>query len=345
MSKFVKLAGLSAVLVGAIALTAGTAQALTCGANIVSAPAAGETDVPTNTLIWGWGYLSSQSARLLGPSGEVVAIDKRILPVSEGAGYLGRLPVLVPREPLEPNAEYTIVVDHGAAYAPSRSTFTTGAGPVSGAPALPELLSSERSVGGGGWGLTRGLTHTFAFEGILIGDTGQLGDSPDLDALFEAGERLDRLVAEPSDDDDALPFIPWVARTESVFTGISPCGVWPRGASEAELGRFGVLDLAGHFSGWIEVPIELPSQEEAERAAAEQQLETPNGDLNVQHGRPPACSIGRLDGSAAGRGDASLGGLLALGLALAAAGGRRAWRRPHSASDGQLDGAASARRT
>ena len=244
-----------------------------------------------------------------------------------GPGSLGVLPVLVPREPLEPNADYTIMMDYGGGFPTDRSVFTTGAGPASGAPALPVLLSSERSMGGSMYGITRGLSLTFGFDGILIGDTGQLGDALDLDALFEAG---DRIVTET--DYDALPIIQWVARDASVFAGISPCGVWPHDASDTALGRFGVLDLAGRFSGWLEVPLELPSQEEAEPVAAAQ-LEARKR-RNVQQGRPPACSVGVPGDRNPSRREPSLRGLLALGLALTAASGRRAWRRRHDASDG-----------
>lgn len=53
------------------------------------------------------------------------------------------------------------------------------------------------------------------------------------------------------------------------------CGVWPPYASDSELGRFGVLDLAGNFSGWASVPLELPSLADAQAAAVAEREANP----------------------------------------------------------------------
>jgi hypothetical protein len=306
-------------VLGGLALAPGTARALTCATNVVSAPEASETNVPTNTLIWGY---PEDVTRLLAPSGNTVAMDERKLPITSDGSSPGLLPVLVPRETLEPNADYTIELDYsGDEFPPQRVVFSTGAGPTSGAPTLPVLLSSEPRAGAGAYATTvaRGVSLRFDFDGILIGDTGQLGSIATIDALFEQGD------ANLADlDGAALPMIQWVSSSDSVWAGISDCAVWPRGASDSELARFGVLDLAGNFSGWTSVPLELPSRSEAELAAAAD-LEA-RRNLNVQQGRPSACSLHLPAGNGARPSEAVRVELLALAFGLVAAGVRRARR-------------------
>jgi hypothetical protein len=303
-------------VLGGLALAPGTARALTCATNVVTAPEESATNVPTDTLIWGY---PERLTRLLAPSGIAVAMDERLLPITVEYSGAGTLPVLVPRETLEPNADYTIELrDHFPA---RRIVFTTGAGPTSGAPALPVLLSSEPRVGASDYTTTvaRGVSLTFDFDGILIGDTGQLGSIATIEALFEQGDA--NLAAL---DGAALPLIQWVSRSESLWAGISDCGVWPRGASDSELARFGVLDLAGNFSGWASVTLELPSRAEAEVAAAAD-LEA-RRNLNVQQGRPSACSLHLSAGNGPRPSEAARVDLLALAVGLVAAGARRARR-------------------
>jgi hypothetical protein len=317
-------------LLGGFVLAPGTARALQCATNFVSVPEAEQSNVPTDTLLWG--YARNQT-RLLGPSGNVVATDERKLPIAAWSGVPGIFPVLVPREPLEPNASYTIEIDdRGDSAPPQHIVFTTGAGPAGMAPELPVLLSSE-SVANLSYyegSIDRFVSLRFEFEGILIGDTGQLGDIATIDALFEQGDA--NLVgpfggAEGRFDED-LPMIQWVSRNESMSAGISPCGVWPPGASDYALGRFGVLDLAGNFSGWASVPLELPSLAEAEAAAQEQaaaELEV-RRTLNVQQGRPSACSLGLPGVNDPAPTERRRIEWLALAVGLVAAGARRARR-------------------
>ncbi|HTV18948.1 MAG TPA: hypothetical protein VMG12_09765, partial [Polyangiaceae bacterium] len=71
--------------------------------------------------------------------------------------------------------------------------------------------------------------------------------------------------------------------------------------SDTASGRFGVLDLAGNFSGWVSVPLELPSLAEVDAAVAEEHLAgeaegNVQSSLNVQQGRPPACSLRAVGG-------------------------------------------------
>jgi hypothetical protein len=314
-----RLLAMAGAVVGSLALTPGTARALSCATNVIIAPEADEANVPTNTLLWGY---PRRITRLLGPSGNAVAVDERKLPITVEGGGAGILPVLVPREMLEPNADYTIELDDPEDQSPPRRiVFVTGTGPASRAPTLPLLLSSEPRSGSGAYAtsVARGVLLRFDFDGILIGDTGQLGSIATIDALFEQG---DANLAEL--DGAALPMIQWVSSSESVWAGINDCAVWPRGASDSELGRFGVLDLAGNFSGWATVPLELPSREEAEVAAAA--AVEARRTLNVQQGRPSACSLRLPGASGAGPSEAARVGLLALAIGLVAAGARRASR-------------------
>jgi hypothetical protein len=306
-------------VLGGLALAPGTARALTCATNVVTAPEESATNVPTDTLIWGY---PEGLTRLLAPSGNAVAMDERLLPITVEGGGVGILPVLVPRETLEPNADYTIELDYpGDEFPARRIVFSTGAGSTSGAPALPVLLSSEPSVGTRGFttAVGRGVSLTFDFDGILIGDTGQLGSIATIEALFEQGDA--NLAAL---DGAALPLIQWVSRSESLWAGISDCAVWPRGASDSEVARFGVLDLAGNFSGWASVTLELPSRAEAEVAAAADREARRN--LNVQQGRPSACSLHLSAGNGSRPSGAAGVDLLALAVGLVAAGARRARR-------------------
>jgi hypothetical protein len=291
---------------------------LECATNFVTAPEVDDSNVPTDTLLWGY---AAEKTRLLGPSGNVVATDERKLPTAlEGGGGLGTLPVLIPREPLEPNADYTIEIDGSGDQAPPRRiVFSTGAGPTDAAPPLPLLLSSEPRTGVDYYGAFRAVSLTFDFDGILIGDTGQLGEVASIDALFA---QADAALADPNDE--ALPKIQWISRSESLFVGIAACGVWPLGAADSELGRFGVLDRAGNFSGWVSVPLDLPSRADAE---AEREAQR---NLNVQQGRPSACSLGLPGGN--GAGERSRGGLFALAVGLAVTGARRARRAAGTAS-------------
>lgn len=311
--------GVALAVMGGLVLAPGTARALQCATNWVTTPESEQTNVPTDTLLWGY---AQAGTRLLGPSGNGVAVDERKLPIAAWSGVPGIFPVLVPREPLEPNADYTIELrSPGDPTPPRRIVFTTGEGPTGSAPELPVLLSSEPRAGAGYWdySLVRVVALSFDFDGILIGDTGQLGDIATIDALFEQG---DANLADWNGED--VPMIQWASRAESVWAGISDCVVWPAGASDSELGRFGVLDMAGNFSGWTSVPLELPSLAEAQSAAAADREAQRN--LNVQQGRPNACSLELPGGSDAGRRERPRGDLLALAFGLVAAGVRRARR-------------------
>lgn len=306
--------GAALALGAALAVAPGTAQALSCEPlNDLGLPPDGAIDVPTDTLLWGY-------HTLLGPSGEVVDVDERTLLVGSFAGSSEERPVLIPRAPLQPDTEYTVLQQW--AFDPRRElrfTFRTGAGPSGAPPSPPRLLSSEAIVGRG-FDVRFTRLQRLEFDGITDHQMGLLGDIPDPSAAAEAGT-LDALVsvrqflldAEASAQEPRQgPVLEWVSEDARVSVGIGDCSGWPRGAAEQQEARFGVFDLAGNFSGWTLVPLELPSEEEA-RAQVEVEAESSIAD--------PRRSILSCSTAAAlgNRGAGSAAWLaLALGLCIAA---------------------------
>jgi hypothetical protein len=229
---------------------------------VVQAPRDGDSAVPTDALLWGYG---SAFARLLGPGGEVVPTEDRAIPVALLDGNWFATSVLAPLQPLAPNANYTIEVNHNPAGTEpliARFHFSTGPGNSAPPPALPTLVSTVRHAGGGFFSLTRAIELEFEHQGILIGDTGTLGAVSSVDDLFIEGSRPVEY------DDDETPRVEWATTDRYVWVGKGDCVVWPEGASDQQIARFGVLDLAGNFSGWVDTEVELPSEAEAQEAQA-----------------------------------------------------------------------------
>lgn len=256
------LAGFASSLICAMALVSGRASALTCATNWVQAPADGTTDVPTNARLWGYGFHTALGTRLLGPDG-AVALSKSYLPTG-GSQYL---PVLTPERELDPNARYRIEVDYSD---PSASggvsgeftEFFTGAGPAEQGPAPLELLSNEPGTGSGLFGISRWRELEFSHGPLLIGDAdAALGDARSIDDVAVASESVDF-----SAPDSGLPAALWFGTGPRIYAGIADCMAWPSYEVERVAARFGAFDLAGNFSGWLDVPLELPSVAEAEAA-------------------------------------------------------------------------------
>jgi hypothetical protein len=235
-------------------LTPGLAHALSCATNEVRAPRGGESAVPTNAMLWGY---ETSFARLRGPDGEIVPVETRAIPVAHFAGDWFSTSVLAPLQPLTPNANYTIEVNYDAPQRGVELHFSTGSGPTSSLPALPTLLDTTTRTGQTfDLGISRFLELTFEHEGILIGDAGGLGVVSSAADLFFDGTSLDG-------DDDKTPRVEWVEATSRLDVGVGDCMVWPEGAGDRQNARFGVLDLAGNFSGWVDTELELPSEAEA----------------------------------------------------------------------------------
>ena len=135
--------------IGAGAVVApGTACAFECGIDGPRVPVDGDVDIPTDALLWSY---SSRNARLEGPAGEPVATDDRSVDVLVGIA----LGVLAPREPLEPNTDYSIVIHDGEEYPIRPVRFRTGAGPTTAAPEPPVFRASEPGTGSREFGLSR----------------------------------------------------------------------------------------------------------------------------------------------------------------------------------------------
>ena len=262
---------------GVMAVAPSTAHALTCGTNMVSSYPLGQEDVPTNTLLWSY---SAATTRLLGPSGEVVPTEERALVIG---GYLSMrwtIPVLVPASVLQPNTRYTIEVDSGTDDPPTPIEFVTRDGPASSPPELPALSSTESHVGTF-WASTTPARWTdlqfrdITSEGLIVigipdgaqGDA--LGTVASLDDLLIDGPPSDEAIAQ-------APLVQWISDNDYLGVGITDCALWPDGAPDTLTGRFATLDLAGNFSGWADVPLQLPPAAEAQ-AFADHQAE-----LNAQ---------------------------------------------------------------
>lgn len=321
----------AAALACASAAAPGTARALTCATNWVQAPRDGERDVPTNTRIWAHGRFGGASpARLIGPAGGV-AVDELFMPVAIGPGQGTNYPVLVPRAELEPNTRYAIEItyprDEPDADVTERVWFTTGDGPTTAAPAPPSIVSIEPGASDTSWlgGSQRWLRLGFEpHAGLLIADTaGALGSVSSADDLFARGGSFEAVEVSAT-----APVIRWFSADDVVAVGEGDCLIWPEDGVERQSARFGVLDLAGNFSGWTTAELELPSDEEASvlisaQQAAERARISREGGMFDNH----RCSVAPGSGAPASAGRHVAGWTLALGAALLRARRRRPPRR------------------
>ena len=173
--------------------------------------------------------------------------------------------------------------------------------------------------------------QTVEFEGVaehplaLIGDipSSAVGDGP---GDREAPVSLRELIGDDSRDEPRRSgLLPdWVSRSGSLTVGVGDCVSWPPGAADRQDARFAVFDLAGNLSTWVDVPIALPSREEAqavadaERAIVEAERASA-AERNIQE--PRSCSVSRPDPEGE-----RVPAWLALGIGLAIA-TRRALRR------------------
>lgn len=245
---------LAAITSALALLTPSPAQALSCGFTPPQFPIDGTVAAPTNTLLWGY-TRSSESviSRLLGPDGEI-PLEERDVAIAPLPGL--RLPALAPIAELAPATSYTIETTHyDSGYPPAditeQVTFTTGPGPAGddATPALPAVIASEPGTGAGYYGgPTRWVSFEFASHAGIL-----LGEGRDLESGRTAW---------------------WLGSGNTLRIGVTDCSSWPEGAADRIDGRFGVLDGAGNFSGWMEMPVEIPSDAEAvaalraQRAAA-----------------------------------------------------------------------------
>jgi hypothetical protein len=340
-----RLACFGVALSCATITASGTARALTCAGNWIKAPANGATNVPTNTLIWAYGRFGGQAAaRLAGPGGPV-ELEERFIPVAISQGEGTTYPLGIVAQELEPNTEYWIEVDFAeepnAPVTTDRTSFTTGNGPKLEAPSLPQLISSVAGAGRG-WAVgsvNRWLTLELLHDGILIADNATaLGSLTSVDDLL-LEEKMEFSAIALS---ETSRVIRWMTTGSAMHVGVGDCGIWPAAETDVQQGRFGVLDLAGNFSGWGEpVELRIPSPqdanvliEEAEREAEASARATREDRRGVFEGHSMGCAVRARASRPHG---ASLLTLLALGMALR-------WGRRRAAQGSRVERALQCRR-
>jgi MYXO-CTERM domain-containing protein len=234
------LAGLAASLAPRVA------QACSCGPPYLQEPRPGATDVPVNTKIW---YLPpgpriGATFRLEGPAGDAAMDMTVVSPGARFAPFTGGF-VFTPRQPLTPGATYRFLVcvdgncqgDQG---------FTVGSRRLDSA-ALPRELSRQPLFISGdprsscGPAAIQLINFKFEWDGIaLLADVD--GDNHFSPVTFQdlLLHTATRAAGQGLNGELGL--------------GLAPCSDWPRDASGNPVLnprlRFGVLDIAGNFSGW-----------------------------------------------------------------------------------------------
>jgi hypothetical protein len=298
----------------------GKAGALSCAINSLIAPEAGAVGVPTNTLLWS-SQEGTRRLHLIGPAGEV-PLEERQLLIALGERSASAASVLKPTAELQGDTLYRVEFDDDREIGYYAFSFTTGSGPSSVAPPKAELLSSE--PGGSKFPSTpesRYVTLQFAFQGILIGESGgTLGQVESLSDLLVEGA-APRMNITPQS-----PVVRWIRSTTDGAGGLAlgqgPCMVWPDDDTDRQQARFGVFDLAGNFSGWTETrEVVLPSWEEARaiinaKGDADETSVQRDSSTEAQSG---GCSLGRERQRPASLASLALS-VFTLGVALA-------WRR------------------
>jgi hypothetical protein len=247
-----------------------TARALSCITNTVNAYPLGQEDVPTNTLIWGY---SAATARLLGPAGEAIPTKERAIVTAGTLGTRWPVSVLVPDSILQPNARYAIEIDSGNEAPRTRHEFVTADGPASTTPALPTLVSTQSHVGTF-WASTMPARWTdlqfqdIRSQGLIVIGITNVAES---DALASIDTLEDILIDGPPSPEAIAqaPLVQWISDSDDFGVGITDCALWPDGAPDTLTGRFAAVDLAGNFSGWVDIPLELPAAAEAQAFADE----------------------------------------------------------------------------
>lgn len=318
---------------GLMAVAPGKAHALTCGTNSVNAYPLGQEDVPTNTLLWGY---PAAATRLLGPAGEVIPTDERALVIGGYFGTRWTVSVLVPGSILQPNARYTIEVESEDDAPLALHEFVTAGGPASTTPELPTLVSTEPHVGAFWASLTPARWTSLQFQGI--GSEGLLligfGGGAQSDELASLATLDDILIDGPPSAEAIAqaPLVQWISDSGDLDVGITDCTLWPEGAPDTLTGRFGALDIAGNFSGWVDVPLELPSAAEAQ-AVADERAEN-DARAAADAARIRAENLARLDAASQSSGCAlhpghsqAPGAIVALAL-ISIGRARRKQRRP-----------------
>lgn len=294
------------------------AQALSCDFSpYYFAPPADAQNVPTNTRLWGLAHYAHEII-LSGPDGSVELVEMK-LQLQRGLDMDDRFPVFQPAQLLDPDTRYTVsIVFSGSdgSEVVHEHLFTTGVGPATRLPDMPVLLS--KTPGGGpsfSGGTGSWVQLDFEHQGILIGASEQFANSAEsaenLEDLIRAAE-----VTEPQQGPTgqlAPEGVKWLDNFGNFRVGTGDCQVWPASQGAAISARFGVLDLAGNFSGWESEAhlLELP----------------PISDFSAEI---PAESSVKLPGDNPGYYDSTEGGLPERGCSTASFGEAGPGRAPAS---------------
>jgi MYXO-CTERM domain-containing protein len=231
----------------AAALAPRVARACSCIGPGWIEPRDGATDVPVNTKLWRVSYEGDRAGttfRLVGPTGDV-ELDALELPVTNlPPGYFFRH-VLTPKQPLTPGAKYRLLICASGSCRDGEG-FTVGTRRLDFA-ALPREQSRQPIFVAGqpnsscGPEPTRLVAFRFDWSGMAI-----LWDV-DGDNHFSPTTMQDLLK-------HSYPLYLYEHSVGGLPIGSGPCLPGLYDASGNPLTnphlRFGVLDLAGNFSGW-----------------------------------------------------------------------------------------------
>jgi hypothetical protein len=238
-------APIACAIAAIITSAAGRAEGLSCAVPGFDVPYHEAVQVPTNTRVWcAKDALNPLSRiRLRDSDGNDVSGTQTQI---SAPGY--DIVVLHPDAELAPNSQYTVDCPPRFDLQPS-TTFTTGSGPRTTPPAVPNVSNVETAVHpDGGWG----ASHFALFVQASAADTIVVVDvasgSATLDPDAPSGGVADALYLYNASD---------------IGVGNGPCGgSWPG----AKLGAsttvaLGAFDLTGAFSGWSEpVTVTLPNE-------------------------------------------------------------------------------------
>ncbi len=197
-------------------------------------PNDGAAGVPTNARVWRFdpfSYGRDAATLRLQAAGQAEIIAPGDETIVTGTGK--RIVSYRPEQVLEPMTTYAVFDEDTDTRI---STFTTGAGPVGNAPAVPSVQAVDTHAfwgAGGGCGSDAYYTASFdvVHEGVIVvmdlGRTATIGDAPH-------GDTTDASEATGFD----LGNVPCEASWSDASAG-----------AHAEV-RFGSYDIAGNFSGW-----------------------------------------------------------------------------------------------
>lgn len=204
--------------------------ALSCAWGPVAAlPPSGEVDVPTNVVLRVVYYEATPEQvplALIGPGEQVVEVSWERVSAG-GAGET--VYAITPAAALEPDQTYRLVSEDEGGWV--FTTFTTGDGPLTTAPAAPVILDAYRDAGSSEWGPWR-------YHNLLV-------QPPDRPVFYEVDvssdsdfSQLKTVQLQPHRGDDE----------DTVGVGSGVCGGNTRLEPSERWLRARAIDMAGNVS-------------------------------------------------------------------------------------------------